>query len=217
MSENITGGLAAVLRQVRADRVLFGVRQALPATITEAARVTRTKAAPVNEGFELTGEPGVRMVFLNPPVRPDHSLREDDYAVMLAIEYGDTAALLTADASARTEARLLRVADAAYLPARGRQLLVQVPHHGSLTASSPAFLSRLAPAIAVVSAGAHNRFGHPHPAVVIRYRDAGALLLHTDLVGAVTLTSDGGKWTARGRSAADRWPKPSEALAPGAQ
>ena len=191
------GGLAAVLRQVRADRVVFGARQTPPATVTKAARAARTMESPVCQGNELAGEPGVRMAFLNPPARPDHNLREGDYAVVLAVEYGDTAALLTADASARTEARLLRSDSHAALPARDRQLLIQVPHHGSLTASSPAFLSRLAPAIAVVSAGAHNRFGHPHPAVVIRYKDAGARLLRTDLSGAVTCISDGENWTAR--------------------
>jgi competence protein ComEC len=191
-----SGGLAAVLRQVSSDRVVFGVRQVLPDAITEAARATRTTASPVSEGFELTGEPGVHMVFLNPPARPDHSLREDDYALVLAVEYGDTAALLTADVSARTEARLLRAGGDADLLDGAHQRLLQVPHHGSLTASSPAFLASLAPVIAVVSAGAHNRFGHPHPAVVIRYRDVGALLLRTDLVGAITVTSAGGKWTA---------------------
>ena len=41
-----------------------------------------------------------------------------------------------------------------------------VPHHGSRTSSTPAFIEAVAPRVAVVQAGYRSRFGHPAPDVV---------------------------------------------------
>ena len=49
----------------------------------------------------------------------------------------------------------------------------------------------MAPHVAVVSAGRNNLFGHPAPAVLARYVDAGSNVFRTDEDGAVTVTTDG--------------------------
>jgi competence protein ComEC len=67
-----------------------------------------------------------------------------------------------------------------------------VPHHGSRTSSSPAFLAAVQPRLAIVTAGYRNRFGHPRPEVLDRYRAAGAEVLRTDRDGAVTLRFEAG-------------------------
>jgi competence protein ComEC len=69
--------------------------------------------------------------------------------------------------------------------------VLKVPHHGSRASSSPGFVSRVAPKLAVVSVGARNPFGHPHPDVVERYTKAGALVLRTDRDGTVDVATDG--------------------------
>ncbi|MDY6830394.1 MAG: hypothetical protein SWC96_00890 [Thermodesulfobacteriota bacterium] len=68
---------------------------------------------------------------------------------------------------------------------RPASTVVVAPHHGGKTSSTPAFLSRVRPGVAVVSAGAGNRYGCPHPEVVLRYQAAGARVLRTDRDGAV--------------------------------
>jgi competence protein ComEC len=62
-----------------------------------------------------------------------------------------------------------------------------VPHHGSRYSSDPAFIAALQPTLALVSAGWHNRFGHPHPWVLQRYRAAGVPLMNTAARGAIQI------------------------------
>jgi competence protein ComEC len=52
----------------------------------------------------------------------------------------------------------------------------------------------------VFSAGKNNRFGHPHPMVVARYRDLGAAMFSTAEDGAVILDTDGKSVTLTGWS-----------------
>jgi competence protein ComEC len=73
--------------------------------------------------------------------------------------------------------------------------VLKVPHHGSATSSSPALLAAVAPRVAVISAGAENRFGFPAPVVVERLRAAGAAIWRTDRDGAVRVESDGARLT----------------------
>jgi competence protein ComEC len=68
---------------------------------------------------------------------------------------------------------------------------VKVPHHGSRTSSTAAFVSAATPRLALVSVGLRNRFGHPSADVVDRYRRAGARVLRTDRDGAIRVTTDG--------------------------
>ncbi|MCG6871649.1 MAG: DNA internalization-related competence protein ComEC/Rec2 [Gammaproteobacteria bacterium] len=60
-----------------------------------------------------------------------------------------------------------------------------VPHHGSRTSSSSAWIRGLIPDRAIISAGYRNRYGHPHPRVVARYRQQGVRLNQTARDGAI--------------------------------
>ena len=62
-----------------------------------------------------------------------------------------------------------------------------MPHHGSATSSSPPWVEAVSPRIALVSVGRGNRFGHPSPDVLGRYRSRGARVARTDLDGALLL------------------------------
>jgi competence protein ComEC len=66
-----------------------------------------------------------------------------------------------------------------------------VPHHGSKTSSTDAFVAAVAPKFAVVSVGEGNQFGHPVASVVERYAAAGVRCLRTDRDGEVTALTDG--------------------------
>lgn len=63
--------------------------------------------------------------------------------------------------------------------------ILLVPHHGSRYSSGMAFLSKVAPQYAVVSAGCRNPYGHPHKDTVNRYKAAGSLLKATGIEGRI--------------------------------
>jgi competence protein ComEC len=114
-----------------------------------------------------------------PPARPPWRVRNDD-SLVLGVRFGGVTLLLAGDVEAQGERALAGPAD-----------VLKVAHHGSRTSSAEDFLARVAPRVAVVSAGRANRFGHPHPEVVARYERRGVPLFRTDRDGAVTLSTDG--------------------------
>jgi competence protein ComEC len=63
-----------------------------------------------------------------------------------------------------------------------------VPHHGSRTSSTPAFVAAVAPRFALIAAGYRNRFGHPRGEILARYARSGAARSRTDLGGAISVT-----------------------------
>ncbi len=128
---------------------------------------------------------GVRFAVLQPG--PQHyanpRLKPNDLSCVVRVESAFGTALLTGDLEARGEQELVR-ADPDSLKA---DVLV-VPHHGSLTSSTPAFIAAVAPEIAVYTPGYRNRFGHPRAEIVARYDAARVTTFRTDFDGALSFT-----------------------------
>ncbi len=92
---------------------------------------------------------------------------------------GGRSLLLTGDIEAAQEAALV-----ARLGRGLRSQVLLVPHHGSKTSSTQAFIEAVAPGTALVQAGYRSRFGHPAPEVVARFRALGVELQRSDECGA---------------------------------
>ncbi|BDU53210.1 DNA internalization-related competence protein ComEC/Rec2 [Limnohabitans sp. INBF002] len=103
-----------------------------------------------------------------------------------ARQYKDrtVSALLAGDIEAAQEQNLLESGQAL----QADWLLV--PHHGSATSSTQAFLDAVQPSVAIVQAGYRNRFGHPRPDVLRRYSDLGVLVVQIPRCGASTWRSE---------------------------
>jgi competence protein ComEC len=182
------GGAAAIVREFEPREIWEGI----PVPRFEPLTVLRTGAqslglhwANVRAGNRITVD-GVD-VAVHHPEPPDwerQRVRNDD-SVVIEVRWRDVSVVLTGDIGKAIE----RTLPARFEPAPLR--VVKVPHHGSLTSSTSDFVRALAPRVAVVSAGRANRFGHPVPEVLERYRQAGAEVFRTDRDGAVTIDSDG--------------------------
>jgi competence protein ComEC len=105
---------------------------------------------------------------------------ENDRSIAATLRTGGASILFAGD--------LESAGEAAVLPRLVPVSVLKAPHHGSRTSSGGAWVERIRPRIVLVSCGERNRFGHPDPEVLDRYRRAGACVLRTDQEGAVRIT-----------------------------
>jgi competence protein ComEC len=83
---------------------------------------------------------------------------------VLRVSNAKEAAWLSGDLDAEGETRL------AMARPELRASLMLAPHHGSASSSSPVLLNTLRPRQVLIQSGYRNRFAHPAPVVLDRYR-----------------------------------------------
>lgn len=116
------------------------------------------------------------------PSGDETHLSENDRSLVLHLE-GDQDLLLAADIESKREYELL--------PILAEVDVLKVPHHGSRTSSTEAFVGKVNPKVAVISVG--PRHGHPHAEVLERYEERKVPIYRTDQHGAITYTVEGGR------------------------
>jgi competence protein ComEC len=131
-----------------------------------AAHGTRvTTVGPGAETVPLASSPTARLTAIVPRQWPHLCARDaNDCSIGLRIDQCASSVLFVGDAQ-RSEENVLDV--------RGHVSLLQVGHHGSDTSTSDAFVSRIAPRYAVISAGKRGEgtnaaYCHPRRSVVDR-------------------------------------------------
>ncbi len=159
---------------------------------------------------------GVSFEFLHPraEIASGRAARANNLSCVLRIEAPGGRVLLTGDIERAAERELVLRAPA-LLPAEA----LLVPHHGSATSSTPEFVKRVAPRLAVFAVGHRNRFGHPREEVLARYREAGSELLRTDSGGAIQLRFAPGNLRVDAERVRARryWHESSSGYTPGAE
>ena len=185
------GGVTAVLDAISVDFLLFSDTSD-PAEWK--ALLTGHDTAPaslsVGTGFSLgvaesaglTPPEAAQIAVLSPATASED---ENEGSLVIQITFGEISALFMGDVGTSTEETLL---DAGYLSDID---ILKVGHHGSSGSTGDAFLSRVRPEYAVISAGLHNDYGHPHDELLERLRLSGAAVFRTDLQGDIVLGSDG--------------------------
>ena len=111
----------------------------------------------------------------------------NDNSIVVRVTCGEIGMLFMGDASAKVEQKILKIYGKANLTAQ----LYKVGHHGSKTASSPAFLQAAAPQIAAISCAADNDYGFPHEEVLEGLAAVGASVYRTDEQGTLRFVCNG--------------------------
>ena len=106
---------------------------------------------------------------------------------VLRISNARQTALLAGDLEAAQEARLV---DDPLSKEKLKADFLLVPHHGSKTSSSAAFLDEVRPQFALAQAGYRNRFGHPVESVLARYSERGIQVVKSPVCGAAFWRSE---------------------------
>jgi competence protein ComEC len=165
------GGVASLLAEYPADRVLTSVTGKIP----------QARAQPCWRDQQWFWE-GVRFTMLHPA--RDNRLQGNNASCILRIESaGGHSILLPGDIEARGEEALL-------LPPQHElaAAVLVAPHHGSDTSSTPAFIEAVHPDTVLFPSGYRNRYGFPKAPVVERYSGIQAKMYETGLSGALTVT-----------------------------
>jgi beta-lactamase superfamily II metal-dependent hydrolase len=124
---------------------------------------------------------GTRADAIAPPPRPLFS-ETNDNSIGILLTLGQARVLLAGDAEKKSEEYM------ASGPYTGPLTVLKVTHHGSNTSSTPLFLGRFTPKIAVIQVGADNSYGHPTPETLDRLRRTGAKVFRNDEHGDVIVT-----------------------------
>lgn len=179
------GGLDDVLQNIPVDTVYMPAETKETKTYQDVVAVLKKvgkKAEMPEIGKEYTFDSNVLVRFLSPSEEHKDS---NDNSIVLQIAYGKNRFLFMGDAEESVEEELLQ---------KGYDLecdVLKLGHHGSYTATSPAFLKKADPAYGIISCGRNNSYGHPHAEVLSRLEDEDVQVYRTDSMGTITAKSDG--------------------------
>jgi len=103
------------------------------------------------------------------PPRPFALADANMVSVVLQVDWQDRELWLMGDALAVQERDLMDLGD----PGSFRHRLLKAGHHGSRSASDPAWIAALKPEVVVIPASFRNPFEHPHPETLETFRQQG--------------------------------------------
>lgn len=143
------------------------------------------------QAFMLGEQVRLEILWPRDPLLQDESgeVADNDNALVVRLVHGAVTVLLTGDIEAPAERELVALEGVGL-----RAPVLQVPHHGSQTSTTPELLEAVRPEVAIISAGAGNPYGHPHAEVVNRLRTAGSAVYRTDVDGTVIIETDGASY-----------------------
>jgi len=121
---------------------------------------------------------GVDFEILSPTPAEDY--QGNNSSCVLRVSNDQHSVLLAGDIEQLTESRLIRT-----LADKLSVKLLIVPHHGSKTSSSLAFIDAVSPEIVVFPVGYRNRFGFPKQDIISRYESRQVKILNTARDGAL--------------------------------
>ena len=122
------------------------------------------------------------------PIGEYSSKDNNNPSVVIMARWGNTKVLLTGDAEAEAEERLIEE----YAEALDCDVL-KVGHHGSRSSSQDSFIKYVKPEYAIISCGVDNDYDHPHPETLETMEKYNVEVHRTDLEGSIVITTDGEK------------------------
>jgi competence protein ComEC len=181
-------GLNDVLRNFTVNAALVARSPANDpeyAKFSQTLGATNTHVATIQAGDVIRfGDVELKVLWPPAAAHANDPSRNND-SVVIRASLGRRTLLFTGDVEKAAE----RAMNASTIDLRAD--VVKVPHHGSKSSSTEAFVAATKPQLAIISVGQHSMFGHPHREVVERWKGIGACVLTTGNCGTITVTTDG--------------------------
>jgi Predicted hydrolase (metallo-beta-lactamase superfamily) len=180
--EDHIGGMAQIIKTFNIGSIYMPKASTNTKTYENLLQTIKDKGLTIK-----TAQAGVQIEDGVVILAPVAGAKYDDlnqYSAVIRITDGNTHFLFMGDAGKPVEPLLTGDISADVL---------KVGHHGSDTASSPAFIAKVHPKIAIISCALHNDYGHPHQVTLDTLNAAGTAIYGTYASGTITVTSDGNK------------------------
>lgn len=182
------GSMARVIRALPIDTFLMAYMPQ-SATPTSAVYLSMLQALDEKQVSVRQAQPGDTLSLGEAQVQIlaplEQSSDPNNMSVVSRVVYGERRFLFMGDAETPVEQALLE---------RGTELsadVLKAGHHGSRTATSEAFLKRVAPAYAVLTCGKGNSYGHPHKETLQLLEKHNVTTLRSDVDGDIVFVTDG--------------------------
>ena len=171
---------------VKIDTLVLPPEQLLDETLTELAKTALdhgTRVVTVQCGEQITDEDVVLTCLA--PTKEYQGESGNASSMILSLQYREFDMLFTGDVEGDGEKAL---SDSGLLK---HYDVLKVAHHGSKNSTSDEFLAQVSPAVALISAGRENRYGHPHAETIEKLESCGSRIYSTQTGGAILLSTDG--------------------------
>jgi competence protein ComEC len=176
-ADHIAGAIE-IMKHYRVDQVWLTGAVNTTTIYKNMVQIIKDKNIPITyvkagQTFEQDGLNGIAIYPVDSIVGQT-SDEQNTLSLVTYWQYGNTTALITGDAEKEQEKNMLQ--KNLVRPVT----ILKVAHQGSQTSSSIEFLQTLKPKFAVIMVGLRNQYGHPHQAVLDRFKQLGTTVLRTD-------------------------------------
>lgn len=189
------GGFASVLQKYTVGKILAGTPTEETLTVTDLEeQISLQGGSEVPSIGDQIIYPGLRLRFLwngdgLSLVGGQAPESEENASSLGTLLIGKSFGFLgMGDLECRQELAVLT------LPLLSSYQILKVSHHGAKTSTCLEFLQKARPEVALISSGAGNSYGHPHPQTLEFLRKMGVFPLRTDLYGDLILTKAKSGW-----------------------
>lgn len=190
------GGLQAVLEEIPVSALLFNgtmVDREAYKELMGTALEANVQLYAVHQGMTISPDHATELSFLWPEmpngVETELPLREEQNhdSVAFRLSMNGKSFLFTGDMDLEAEEEIVQTARLNGISSGPPIDVLKVAHHGSKTSTGDTWLQFWNPAVAVISAGVNNSYGHPNPAVLERLTSNHIRVFRTDTQGEIQM------------------------------
>lgn len=184
-----TGGISEVLGAIPVDKVVSNGQPLDSPIYAEYEKALQGSGAPheIVKAGDVLHFGRLSLEVLAPP--GIYAVAHNNNSVVTRLVVGKVKFLFVGDAMVEEETWMVESGVPLYAQ------ILKVGHHAADTSSSPAFIQRVSPSVAIYTAESGNIHGFPHQAALDTLLSSGAKVYGTDVNGTITVTTDGTTYT----------------------
>jgi len=185
------GGCFAILENLKVEKIILGLQSKESDQLKDLIKIAKEKKIEikvVKSGDKLKIEKEVYIDILWPiegEMVQENPLNNNSLVCKLI--YKNFSMLFTGDIEKESEEKIVQFYKNTN---KLNSNILKIAHHGSKTSSSPTFIEKVKPQIALIGVSKNNKFGHPNNGVIERLKSRNIKIYRTDKNGEIDIKVD---------------------------